>query len=69
MAGKTIHMELCKGGRARIERMVRMVRYGRIDPEPLVTHVLHGWGSLEEAIGMMRNKKSGAIKVMVDVTE
>lgn len=69
MAGKTIHMELCKGGRARIERMVRMVQYGRINPEPLVTHVLKGWDSLEEAISLMRNKKSGAIKVMVDVTE
>lgn len=69
MAGKTIHMELCKGGRARIERMVRMVEAGRIDPEPLVTHVLKGWDSLEEAIDLMRNKKSGAVKVMVDVTE
>ena len=67
MAGKTIHMELCKGGRARIERMVSMVKYGRIDPEPLVTHVLNGWDHLEEAIGLMRNKQSGAIKVMVRV--
>ena len=49
MAGKTIRMELCKGGRARIERMVRMVQYGRIDPEPLVNHVLDGWEHLEEA--------------------
>lgn len=69
MAGKTIRMELCKGGRARIERMVKMVRYGRIDPEPLVTHVLKGWNNLEEAVRMMRDKKSGAIKVMVDVSD
>ncbi len=68
MAGKTIHMELCKGGRARIERMVKMVQYDRINPEPLITHVLKGWDSLEEAICMMRDKKSGAIKVMVDVS-
>ena len=67
MAGKTIRMELCKGGRARIERMVRMVQYGRIDPEPLVNHVLDGWEHLEEAIDMMRNKRSGAVKVMVRV--
>ena len=69
MAGKTIRMELCKGGRARIERMVRMVQYGRIDPEPLVTHELNGWSRLEEAIDLMRNKKSGAIKVMVRVSD
>ena len=68
MAGKTIRMELCRGGRARIERMVRMVEYGRTDPAPLVTHVLRGWDHLEEAIGMMRDKRSGAVKVMVDVT-
>ena len=67
MAGKTIHMELCKGGRARIERMVKMVQYNRIDPAPLVTHELNGWDMLEEAIELMRNKRSGAIKVMVRV--
>ena len=65
MAGKTIHMELCKGGRARIERMVKLVQYNRIDPAPLVTHELEGWDSLEEAIELMRDKRSGAIKVMV----
>ena len=69
MAGKTIHMELCKGGRARIERMARMVQYGRIDPEPLITHELRGWDRLEEAIQLMRDKHSGAIKVMVNVSE
>ena len=65
MAGKTIHMELAKGGRARIERMVRMVRYGRVDPAPLVTHALEGWDRLEDAIQLMRDKQSGAIKVML----
>ena len=69
MAGKTIHMELCKGGRARIERMVKMVQYGRINPEPLVTHQLDGWDQLEKAIELMRDKKSGAIKVMVRIEE
>ena len=69
MAGKTIHMELCKGGRARIERMVKMVQYHRVDPAPLVTHELRRWNSLEEAIELMRDKRSAAIKVMVRVGE
>lgn len=68
MAGKTIHMELCKGGRARIERMIRMIQYGRIDPEPLVTDVVKGWANLEQAFELMRDKARGTIKVMVDVT-
>lgn len=65
MAGKSIRMELAKGGRARMERMIAMVRYGRVDPGSLVTHVLDGMDKLPEAIDMMRNKQSGAIKVMV----
>ena len=67
MAGKTIHMELAKGGRARMERMVSMVKYGRVNPEPLITHKLCGLESIPEAIELMRNKKSGAIKVMVSI--
>lgn len=65
MAGKSIRMELARGGRARLQRMIRMVQYGRVDPEPLVTHVLDGWDSLPQAIDMMRDKRSGAVKVMV----
>ena len=42
MAGKTIHTELAEGGRVRIERMLSMVKYGRIHPERLVTHHLTG---------------------------
>lgn len=69
MAGKSIHMELARGGRARMERMIAMIQYGRIDPAPLVTHEMHGWSSLTNAIDAMRNKASGAIKVMVRVDE
>jgi len=65
MAGKSIRMELARGGRARMERMIAMVKYGRIDPSPLVTHHLYGWENLSKGIEMMRDKKSGAIKVMI----
>lgn len=66
MAGKSIHMELAKGGRARIERMIQLVQYGRVDPSPLVTHHLEGLDSLPEAIDLMRNKANHhVIKVMV----
>ena len=65
MAGKTIHMELAKGGRARMERMVKMIQYGRVDPEPLITHVLHGIDHIPEALEMMRSKNQDIVKVMV----
>ena len=65
MCGKTLHMELAKGGRARIERIMSMIQYGRIDPSPLVTHHLQGLDSVEEALYMMRDKPADLIKVMV----
>lgn len=65
MAGKTIHTELAKGGRARVERMLKMIYYKKIDPEPLVTHELLGFEKIPEAIELMRNKPRDLIKVMV----
>ncbi len=67
MAGKTIRMELARGGRARIERMLNMVAYGRVDPGPLVTHRLKGLSQIETALELMKNKPSDLIKVMVEI--
>lgn len=65
MCGKTLHMELAKGGRARIERMMKMVEYHRVDPSALVTHHLQGLESVEQALYMMKEKPQDLIKVMV----
>lgn len=65
MCGKTLHMELAKGGRARIERMLKLVEYNRINPAPLVTHQLNGLESVEEALYMMKDKRADLVKVMV----
>lgn len=65
MCGKTLHMELAKGGRNRIERILSMIRYGRLDPQPLVTHHLYGLEQVEKALYMMRDKPKDLIKVMV----
>lgn len=67
MAGKTIHTELAKGGRARIERMLKMIRYGRVNPEPLITHRINGLEGIVEAIDMMREKPADLLKVMVKI--
>lgn len=67
MAGKTLHTSLAKGGRARIERIFEMIRYGRIDPAPLVTHVLHGFDKIEKSLMLMKEKPSNLIKVMVEI--
>lgn len=65
MCGKTLHMELAKGGRARLERIMKMVQYGRLDPSPLVTHHLEGLDQVEKALYMMRDKPKDLVKVMV----
>lgn len=65
MAGKTIHTELARGGRARIERMLTMVAYGRVDPAPLVTHRFYGLEKIEKALYIMKEKPNDLIKAMV----
>jgi threonine dehydrogenase-like Zn-dependent dehydrogenase len=67
MAGKTIRTELAKGGRVRIERLLKMVRYGRINPEKLVTHHLNGLEQVETALQLMKEKPEDLIKVMVRI--
>ncbi|MFR3729898.1 zinc-binding dehydrogenase [Lacrimispora sp.] len=67
MAGKTIHTELAKGGRVRIGRLLQMVRYGRINPQKLVTHRLFGLDAVETALQMMKEKPRDLIKVMVQI--
>ncbi len=69
MAGKTIHTELAKGGRARIERMLKMVEYGRIDPEPLVTHTFYGFENIEKAFLLTKEKPADLIKAAVIINE
>ena len=67
MAGKTIRTELAKGGRVRVERMMNMIKYGRVDPAPLITHRFSGWDRLEDALLMMRDKPRNLIKTAVYV--
>jgi len=65
MAGKTVKLELCRGGRARIERLMKMVQYGRIQPGKLVTHELSGFDRIADGLELMRNKREDLVKVMV----
>lgn len=67
MAGKALNTSLAKGGRARIERIFDMIKYGRLDPTPLITHELNGFDKIEEALYMMRDKPADLVKVMVNI--
>ena len=50
-----------------MERIFEMVKYGRIDPSPLITHELYGFDKIEEALYLMKDKPSNLVKVMVNI--
>lgn len=68
MAEKTIASVLCPGGRLRMERLLRLLQYGRVDPSPLTTHVFP-FASLEEAFDIMRCKRDNIIKPLIQFQE
>lgn len=65
MSGKTITGELCKGGRARVDRLMQLVKYGRIAPEKLITRRYEGFGEMETALYAMRDKEDDLVKAAV----
>ena len=56
---------LCQDGRAFFERLLALVEYGRLDPAPLVTHVLHGWEAIEAGLALMQSGEPAVIKPVV----
>lgn len=64
MAEKTIRTGLCPGGRLRMERLLRLLQGGRVDPTRLTTHTLR-FDELERAFEMMERKLDGIIKPLI----
>lgn len=64
MAEKTIRTALCPGGRVRMERMLRLLRYRRIDPSPMTTHRFP-FADVPRAFEMMTKKEDGIIKPLI----
>ena len=65
MAHKTIRGGLTPGGRLRMELMINLVRYNRLDPGKLVTHVFNGIENVEKALLLMKDKPQDLIKPVV----
>ncbi len=65
MAHKTIRGGLCPGGRVRMEMLIDLIRYSRVDPGKLVTHVFHGFDNVEKALMLMKDKPKDLIKPVV----
>jgi threonine dehydrogenase-like Zn-dependent dehydrogenase len=65
MAEKTIRTALCPGGRLRLERLLRLLQNGRIDPTRLTTHTFP-FAELPKAFDIMAKKSDGVIKPLID---
>lgn len=64
MGDKTIRTGLCPGGRVRMERLMRLLETGKVDPTPLTTHEF-GFDELETAYRMMDTKEDGILKPLI----
>jgi len=65
MAHKTIRGGLCPGGRVRMEKLIELVKYEKIDPSIMATHVYEGIDKIEDALLLMKDKPRDLIKPVV----
>lgn len=65
MGNKTIRGGECPGGRARMEKLLALLQYDRVDPTPLITHRFQGLDQVEAAFRLMAQKPPSLVKTMV----
>lgn len=64
MAEKNIVTGLCPGGRLRMERLLRVLQNGRVDPTRMTTHSF-GFDEMPRAFEIMDKKLDGVIKPLI----
>jgi threonine dehydrogenase-like Zn-dependent dehydrogenase len=64
MSDHTIRTALCPGGKERMQRLLRLLEMGRVDPTPLTTHT-YPFAELARAFHMMQAKEEGIIKPLL----
>jgi threonine dehydrogenase-like Zn-dependent dehydrogenase len=64
MAEKTINTGLCTGGRLRMERLLRLLDAGKVDPTRMTTHTFL-FSELDTAFEIMDKKLDGVIKPLI----
>lgn len=64
MSDKTICTGLCPGGRLRMERLLRIIEMGRVDPSLMTTHTF-SFNQVDKALHMMETKEDGIIKPLI----
>jgi threonine dehydrogenase-like Zn-dependent dehydrogenase len=64
LGGKTIRTGLCPGGAERMQRLMRLISGGRIDPSLLTTHRFR-FDELPEAFRLMTTREDGILKALI----
>lgn len=64
MAEKDIVTGLCPGGRLRLQRLLRLLDRGRVDPTRMTTHEF-GFEEIDEAFELMETKEEDIIKPLI----
>jgi len=64
MADKTVRTGLCPGGRLRMERLLRLLERGRIDPTKMTTHTFT-FDEMPRAFEIMDKKLDGVVKPLI----
>src|SRR5262249_46301799 len=64
LGNQTIVTTLCPGGKERMHRLMELVRCGRLDLRPLITHTFSLDG-IAEAYALFAQHRGGAIKVAI----
>lgn len=64
MADKTIATGLCPGGRLRMERLLRVLETGRVNPTLMTTHRF-GFNEMNEAFEVSDKKLDDVIKPLI----
>ncbi len=59
---KQILSTLCPGGKERMHKLMVLVRHGRLDLSPLITHRF-SLDEIEDAYDLFGNQKDGVVKV------
>ncbi|MFP4143138.1 MAG: NAD(P)-dependent alcohol dehydrogenase [Thermoplasmata archaeon] len=65
MSEITINNKLCPGGRVRLNRLLRLLDRGKVDPTHMTTHEFK-FEEIEEAFRLMKTKEDGIIKPLID---
>jgi threonine dehydrogenase-like Zn-dependent dehydrogenase len=64
MAGKTIATGLCPGGRLRMDRLLRVLQSGRVDPTHMTTHTFR-FDEMDRAFEVSDQKLEDVVKPLI----